>query len=214
VDLLLTDRLCCPRCGPEFGLILLAERLENRRVYEGGLGCSNCRDSFPVRNGMGDLRAAPRGPLEGSSHGRNSGNVPSAAEIGGLLGVLRGPGHLLLCGSLVERAHVLAGIVEGIEVVAASGRASCEDENVGDTCVSRVTVRSRLPFQTGSLRGAALTEDDVRFDAACDLTEAARVIAPGSRLAVFGAKSGTADRVLELGLEIIAREDTRLIARR
>ena len=60
MHLLLTDRLTCPRCGPEFGLVLLADRLEDRRVLEGALGCPNCRDRYPVRDGFGDLRPPPR----------------------------------------------------------------------------------------------------------------------------------------------------------
>ena len=57
MHLLLTDRLTCPRCGPSFGLILLADRMNDRRVVDGVLGCPNCRDGFPVRDGFGDLRA-------------------------------------------------------------------------------------------------------------------------------------------------------------
>ena len=43
MHILLTDTLTCPRCGPDFGLILLAERIEGRRVMDGHLGCANCR---------------------------------------------------------------------------------------------------------------------------------------------------------------------------
>jgi uncharacterized protein YbaR (Trm112 family)/SAM-dependent methyltransferase len=64
VHLLLTDRVTCPRCGPRFGLILLAERVVDRRVLEGHLGCPNCREHYPVRKGYGDLRPpADRGNL-------------------------------------------------------------------------------------------------------------------------------------------------------
>lgn len=63
MQLLLTDRLTCPRCGPTFGLILLADRMSDRRVRDGRLGCPNCRDSFPIVDGFADLRAPPRGEL-------------------------------------------------------------------------------------------------------------------------------------------------------
>ena len=64
MHLLLTDRLTCPRCGPEFGLILLADKLVDRVVHSGVLGCPNCRDAFQVEDGFADLRAPPRRGLE------------------------------------------------------------------------------------------------------------------------------------------------------
>ena len=203
MHLLLTDRLCCPRCGPEFGLILLADRLEDRRVHEGGLGCSNCRDSYPVRGGVGDLRSAPRGETPERTEVEDG--LPSAAEIGGLLGVLRGPGHLLLLGALGVRARTVADLIEGIEVVAGG---SNEPEGEEEHGVSRVIVRSRLPFQTRSLRGVALSEGEGIHD----LDEVARVISPGGRLAIFGPQPGNGDRVRAAGLEIIAEEETRVVA--
>ena len=52
--ILLTDALTCPRCGPEFGLLVLADRMEERRVIEGRLGCANCRSAFPIRDAAAD----------------------------------------------------------------------------------------------------------------------------------------------------------------
>ena len=49
VNVGLTDHLVCPRCGPPFGLILLARDVRDRRVREGEFGCPNCRDRFPVK---------------------------------------------------------------------------------------------------------------------------------------------------------------------
>jgi len=133
--------------------------------------------------------------------------APTAAVVGGLLGVLRGPGSLLVAGSLVAGARALADLVEGIEVIAASSGAACGTEQEG---VSRIVIRSRLPLQSMMLRGVALWEGDQ----ACDLAEAARVLMPGGRLVLFGTEPGAADRVGELGLEIIAAEKTRLVASR
>ena len=58
----LTDHLVCPRCGPPFGLVLLARDVRDRRVRQGEFGCPNCRDGFPVVGGFGDLRPPPRRP--------------------------------------------------------------------------------------------------------------------------------------------------------
>ena len=56
MHILLTDALTCPRCGPEFGLIVLADRTHERRVQSGSLGCANCREKYPVRHAVADLR--------------------------------------------------------------------------------------------------------------------------------------------------------------
>lgn len=62
MHILLTDILACPRCGPEFGLVLLADRVEDRRVLEGRLGCPNCREQYPIAGGGVDARlSAERG---------------------------------------------------------------------------------------------------------------------------------------------------------
>ena len=61
MNVALTDHLVCPRCGPPFGLILLAHEVRDRRVRRGEFGCANCRDRFPVEDGFGDLRPPPRG---------------------------------------------------------------------------------------------------------------------------------------------------------
>jgi len=206
VHLLLTDRLACPRCGPEFGLVLLADRLEDRRVHEGGLGCANCRDSYPVREGVGDLRAAPRSPLEavGPSVPESG---PSAAEIGGLLGVLRGPGHLLLLGSLSGHAPTLAELIEEIEVVAARPDRELGVEVHG---VSRIVIRGRLPLQSRTLRGVALVESEGLIE----VEEAGRVVAPGGRVVVFGAGPGTRTILEDSRLSIVAQDEGRLVASR
>ena len=61
----LVDHLVCPRCGPPFGLVLLAIDVRDRRVHQGEFGCPNCRDRFPVTGGFGDLRPPPRGEPPG-----------------------------------------------------------------------------------------------------------------------------------------------------
>lgn len=83
MHLLLTDRLTCPRCGPTFGLILLADRMDERRVVAGSLGCPNCRDRFRVADGFADLRAPPRGELGDGLVGPGPGGVAEARALPG-----------------------------------------------------------------------------------------------------------------------------------
>ncbi len=204
MHLLLTDRLTCPRCGPEFGLILRADRIEDRVVLEGFLGCPNCRDQYPVRDGVGDLRAQPRStppPAEPRL------DLPSAPEVGGLLGIMRGPGQILLLGSLSAHAAVLADLIEEIEIVALTASLP---GSAGEAGVSRILVRDRLPLYARVARGVALVEGEV----ACGLDEVARVVAPGGRLVVFGASPGAAAELEASGLEVLSREGDRVVAAR
>src|SRR5688572_8681001 len=140
----LSDVVTCPRCGPGYGLVLLAERSENRRVLEGWFGCSNCREKYVVSGGFCEL-----------TYG---GVVPAAAGLPGLeterlaamLGVTEGPALLLLAGAGAQNAGQLADLVEGVEVVAVSTSLRDTAERAG---VSRFAQGSVLPFRNASMQG-------------------------------------------------------------
>jgi len=91
----LTDHLTCPVCGPEHGLILLADRIEERRVLEGTLGCPACRERYPIVGGLADLRPRPAGPLPGPESAPTLGPQDRAFRLAALMGVAEGPGFLL-----------------------------------------------------------------------------------------------------------------------
>lgn len=195
MHLLVTDRLCCVRCGPEFGLILLAEELTDRRVLEGYLGCANCRERYPVEGGFGDLRPPPRDEASEPPEAPPSGDPEEAFRLAAMLGVTEGPGLLLLAGDPAGQATRLAGMLEGVEVVALHPGLRREAESPG---VSRIAAEARLPFYSGSLRGVAL--DGPLADTL--LPEAVRVLAPGGRLVLRSPSADAADRLGEMGLEL------------
>lgn len=219
MHLFLTDRLSCPRCGPGFGLILLAREVRERRVLQGDLGCPNCRETYPVEDGFGDLRSPPREPLSevgsrgGASEmaeggeGAGAGSREAALRMAALLGVTEGPGTLLVKGPAANLAGGLAGVVEGVEVVAVdpSVRFSAEEEGV-----SRMVARPGLPFFSGSLRGVLLSggiEDH-------DIREAVRVLVPRGRVAVLGALPEARARLEEEGTRILLHEEGVLVGER
>jgi uncharacterized protein YbaR (Trm112 family) len=207
MHLLLTDRLTCPRCGPEFGLILLADRLEERRILEGFLGCPNCRERYPVEGGFGDLRAPPRGELPPVPPHLSVPDPDDTTRIAALLGVPRGPGHVLLVGGLARHAPSLARAVEDLEVIAVDPDLRAWTEQAG---VSRIAVAPGLPFFRGALRGAAL-------DGGCEpafLREAGRVVAPFARVVVDGARDATAKGLEEMGFEILLVEGSTVVGRK
>lgn len=215
MHLLLTDRLTCPRCGPDFGLILLAEGMVDRRVREGTLGCPNCRDAFSIHDGFADVRAPPRGDLP---EGRGGGDPGSATENGhdpseeasrivALLGIREGPGTVVTAGRPVRLAAAVAAFVEELQVVAVDPDTHAWEDQAG---VSRMAASPGLPFFSRMLRGAVV---DGTLGRAL-LFEAARVVAPMSRVVVVEAGEAAADVLEEAGLSVLAAESGTVVAAR
>ncbi len=195
MHLLVTDRLACVRCGPAFGLILLADEIAERRVLEGALGCANCRERYPIQGGFGDLRPPPR-EEESASALPEPGSPEDTFRMAAMLGVSEGPGLLLLAGEPVAHAAGLAGMIDRIEVVALHPGLRDVPEEPG---VSRITAGERWPFFTGSLRGVALEGSQVdRW-----LGEAVRVLGPAARVVVRDPREGLSQRLEDAGLQVL-----------
>jgi uncharacterized protein YbaR (Trm112 family) len=212
VHLLLTDRLTCPRCGPSFGLILLANRLEDRVVREGRLGCPNCRDAFPIEGGFGDLRAPPRGELPAGLVGSPSevdpgGDAEAAARIVALLGVASGRGTIALIGEPARYAATLTASVDEIQVVGVDPDLRSWPETPR---ISRLAAGPGLPFFGSSLRAVGV---DGRLGPRW-LFEAARCVVPRGRVVVTRATEGTQDALREVGLGVLAAEGETVVAAR
>lgn len=199
----LTDALTCPRCGPEYGLILLAEKTHERRILDGSLGCANCRERFPVRDGFADLRFGPARAAAAHSYPAHEETVRLAA----LLGVTEGPALVLVAGAGAANARAYADLIAGIEVVAAWGPMVNEPEQAG---VSRFATAGNLPFRSGSMHAVALT------DAATVglIDEAARVAALRARIVVFDAGEGVAEQMQRARLRVIAKDERTTVAQR
>ena len=157
MHILLTDRLTCPRCGPDFGLILLAKRLAERRVLDGALGCPNCRDQFPIEGGFADLRPPPRDPLATALPAEDL-DIEATNRLAALLGVSEGPGTIALVGSVAVHAAVLADRLPEIEVVAVDAATRVEVER---DRVSRLVTGVELPFHPWTFRALATVGDVV-----------------------------------------------------
>ena len=154
MHLLLTDRLTCPRCGPTFGLILLASRLDDRVVLEGRLGCPNCRDSFPIADGLADLRAPPRGtPPMGLAGAPGAEDETESERVTALLGVAGGPGTVALVGEPARYAEAVAALSQNLHVVGVDPDLRHWPERAR---VSRIMAAPGLPFFASSLRAVAI----------------------------------------------------------
>lgn len=208
MHILLTDLLTCPRCGPDFGLILLGDRIEERRILDGRLGCPNCREQYPVRSGFGDLRAPPRNPLPPVIEPPEArDDEDEVTRVAALLGVREGPGYLVLVGPAARTAPGLVRMLEKVEVVTVDPdlRAWCESDGV-----SRVAAGPGLPFHSGRIRGVLLDGEA----GAPYLEEAIRVVGPGSRVAVTGARGDARERLEDGGLETVMDDGGVVVAER
>lgn len=220
MHILVTDVLTCPRCGPEHGLVLLAERISARRVLEGRLGCSNCRERYPIHNGFADLRPGSSGarrspesdgaPAEagGTSGGGGApGDEEGSVELAALLGLSEPRRLVLLAGEAARFAPGVAGAVEGLEVIAADAALAEWGEASG---VSRVGLAGGLPFRSRSLGGVALGGDA----GAEAIAEAARVLAPLGRLVLRGGSGGAGEAAGAAGLDVVLAEGDTVVAMR
>ncbi|MFP3948654.1 MAG: Trm112 family protein [Longimicrobiales bacterium] len=205
MHILLTDLLSCPRCGPEFGLILRGDRIEARRVHAGLLGCPNCREGYPIEEGFTDLRSPPRPPLppvvEPPTPEEDEEEI---LRVAALLGVKEGPGHLVLVGPAARAAPGLARMLDRIEVVTVAPDLRVWDEESG---VSRMVAGPGLPFFSRRIRGVLL-------DGAAGapyLDEAVRVVGPGSRVAVLRPEGDARDRVTSAGLNLVLEQEPEAI---
>jgi hypothetical protein len=207
VHIAVTDVLTCPRCGPAFGLILLAQRVENRRVLEGVLGCANCREKFAVAAGLGLLREPFEDVVGGDVDAPVENGGEEAVRMAALAGVTSGPALLLVAGPAARYAPAVADLLDGIEVVAAGGRLEEWTELPG---VSRIEVGGRLPIHGGRLRAAFLS------GAAADalLEEGARVVGPGGRVVLEPPPRDAEERLARNGFRPLARDERTLVAGR
>lgn len=200
MHILLTDICTCPRCGPEFGLILLVEELSERRVRRGHLACANCRERYPVVAGQGDFTLGAStdfGPPIGADR---------ALRLAALAGVTAARSRLLVAGPAAAHAAALAELMPEIELVTAEGAPG----EAGGPGLSRIAVAESLPFYSGRLAGVVLSGGAAELL----LEEGARVLAPGGRLVLEPVPADARARLATAGLATLAEEGATLVAAR
>jgi uncharacterized protein YbaR (Trm112 family) len=200
MHILLTDALTCPRCGPEYGLLLLADRTENRRVYEGTLGCMNCREKYMVRDGYADLTLGSDAVITQTEHVEPS-------VIAALMGITEGPALVALIGEIAGNAGEVADMISDLEVVAAHGALGAKAERPG---VSRIGVGEFLPFRNACMKAVAVSGDATESM----LRETARIAAVRARVVVFNGDESTAQVLEDCRLRVIARDPRATVAER
>ncbi len=163
----LTDHLRCPADHEESSLVLLPDRLEDRSVRAGRLGCPVCGRVFGVYDGVLDLGGEAPGTAQ-------SGALDPAA-LTALVGLSGPGGYLVLVGVPGARWREVAVLNPGVGLVAMNPPGDVRDEPG-----LSVLRGGRLPIRSRTMRGAVLgsgyAEDPLW------VREAARVVLPGLRV--------------------------------
>ena len=167
----LTDHLRCPADHEERFLVLLPDRMEERSVREGRLGCPVCGRTYPVADGVLDLGSETLDPPAET--------LLDPAALTALVG-LGGPGgYLVLVGRPASRWREVAESNPGVGLVAVN-----PGPRVEDAPGISVLRSGALPLQSRSMRGVVLGTpygDDPRW-----VAEGSRVVLPGLRVAGEG----------------------------
>jgi uncharacterized protein YbaR (Trm112 family) len=205
VHILLTDLLTCPRCGPGFGLLVLSDRLEERRVEEGRLGCPNCRHSYPIRGGVADLRHLDSPPLEladGAAGGEAAEPVDERAfRAAALLGVTAPNAAVMVVETAGSHATAVAETLSEVHVIGCSPEFPASRPITG--VLSQVVCGQRLPFRSAAIHGAAV----LAAPPPALIDEVRRVLLPGARLVVDRTPPGLAGSLRSAGFEVLLEQD-------
>lgn len=196
MHIVVTDLLSCPRCGPEFGLIVLADRMEGRQVMEGRLGCANCRDQYSIRGGIPDLRLEPP-PSDWEPVG---GDADRALRFAALLGVGHAPGPVLVYGA---DAGLLAGIAELLPNARVVGAGPAALPGAAAAGLDWIIVGEGIPLHAGCLRGAAFAIPP----GPAMLKAILHALAPRAHLLVDPAPAGFAADLGRLGAELLLQQE-------
>lgn len=205
MHILLTDILSCPVCGPEHGLILRADRMTERRVEEGALGCPNCERTFPIRDGVALLDPSTTGTGSTADAARTgTDDDAEAVRMAALLGLHEAGGFALIVGPAARLASRVAGLAEGVEIAA-----DREYSSAGPG-VSRLAMGRILPFHAGRLRAIWLSGPAP----AVLLGEAVRTLHATGRLVLEPAPPDAVQRLQNSGARVLVQQDDTVVAAR
>jgi len=172
------DAFRCPRPHELLWLVASADRLEDRDILTGELGCPVCGARYPIVDGVADFRpAGARTPGPGAPVAMPSELADRAIRAAALLGLTEPGGMVVLAGAWGDAAHEVAALVEGIHVLAVDPLGAVSS-GFG---VSVARAPDILPLRPESARAVAL--DDAHAGAAL-LESSVAALKPSGRLLV------------------------------
>lgn len=170
------DAFRCPRPHELTWLVASADRLLDRDILTGELGCPVCGARYPILDGVADFRAAEaRTPAPAAPAASPSELSERAIRAAALLGLTEPGGLVVLAGAWGEAAHEVAALVEGIHVLAVDPLGTVSS-GFG---VSVARAPDILPMRPESARAIAL--DDAHAGAAF-LASSVAALKPSGRL--------------------------------
>jgi len=179
----IAELLRCPREHDESFCVVSPDRVVDRRVMRGVIGCPTCRAEYPIENFIVDFAVA-RGSRDESGGDEDESRIVSPADatigvdahvIQALLNLSGPGGSVALIGTAVLRAVGLADTMAGIHYIGVNAPAV-----VGPTQdLTLVTTSGRIPVRSSSMRGVVLGAEYAGDDW---IVEATRVLLRGMRL--------------------------------
>jgi uncharacterized protein YbaR (Trm112 family) len=167
----LTDHLRCPADHEESYLVLLPDRMEDRSVLEGRLGCPVCGRTYSLVEGVLDLGGeVPPTPAS---------TLLEPEPLTALVGLSGPGGYLVLVGRPAGRWREVAELNPGVGLVAVN-----PGPEVVDAPGISLLRGGSLPLKSRSMRGVVLGSpygSDSRW-----VADGARVVLPGLRVAGEG----------------------------
>ena len=167
----LTDHLRCPADHQESYLVLLPDRMEDRSVREGRLGCPVCGRTYPLADGVLDLGGPAPDPPPAT--------LFEPESLTALVGLSGPGGYLVLVGGPAARWREVAELNPGVGLVAVN-----PGPDVADAPGISVLRSGSLPLKSRSMRGVVLGSpygSDPQW-----VAEGVRVALPGLRVAGEG----------------------------
>ncbi len=170
----LLDLLRCPRQHDDTWLVASFQKVSNRNVEEGTLGCPICSAQYPIENGIADFSAGAGSPLcdeqrSGASHRREE----LATRAGAFLDATE-PGATVVLGGVWAYAAEQLAELAGVRVFALN-----PPPGVTETAaVGLIRVAADIPVARDSCLGVAV---DAWFNAGI-IASAMRVTRPGGRV--------------------------------
>lgn len=186
----LIDLLRCPRDHEETWLVATLNAVQDRFVLKAKLGCPVCGASYPIANGIADLRT-DRGE-------RATANIDidpeEAVRIAALLNLTAPNSVVILEAHNAIHAQRISEITE-CKMIALNPTGAVEDSEA----VATVLCDTRIPFASRSIAAAACESEKV-------IQDVPRIIRDGGRALL------PVDSAIPAGLIEIARDERNLLA--
>jgi uncharacterized protein YbaR (Trm112 family) len=171
----LVDALRCVHAHEETWLVASSDRMIDRDIVRGVLGCPICHTVYPIVDGVADFTEGAPSPAAGEKSDPAS---EMAVRAAALLDLIEPGGFVVLAGAWTACAPELTGLVERVHVLGIDPVAGVTS---GDG-ISLARSAGVLPLRPSTARGIALdalhaTPDYVE-SAAAALRPGARLLAP------------------------------------